>query len=31
MSQMFNLILRSAPTGRVSKDAPTPKQYFHKL
>ena len=31
MPQMFNLILRSAPKGRVSKDAVARMQFFHKL
>ena len=31
MPSIIYLILRSAPKGRVSKDATTPMQIFHKL
>ncbi len=31
MPKTLDLILRSAPKGRVSKDATTPMQFFHKL
>ena len=31
MPQKLNLILRGAPKGRVSKDATTRMQYFHRL
>jgi len=31
MSQSLDLILRGAPQGRISKDAPTPMRFLRKL